>query len=116
MLTSGIDKPVIRLLASHRPLVIGHRGYCLRAPENTLESFKLAVDARADLVELDYHHSHDHKLVVIHDHTLDRTTDARAKWHRKKIPISSKTAAEIRCLDAGRWFGREYAGATVPLL
>jgi glycerophosphoryl diester phosphodiesterase len=112
----GAEKSVSKLLASQRPLVIGHRGYCSRAPENTLESFKLAIDAGADLVELDYHHSRDNCPVVIHDHTLDRTTDARSKWRRKKIQVASKTAAEILSLDAGRWFGHDHAGAKVPLL
>jgi len=116
MNSSGTEKPAIRLLRYHRPLVIGHRGYCSRAPENTLESFKLALDAGADLVEFDCHQSHDRQLMVIHDHTLDRTTDARARWHRKKILVSTKTAAEIQALDAGRWFSHSYTGAKVPLL
>src|SRR5439155_24372233 len=55
--------PALRLVDSKRPLVIGHRGYSQIAPENTLPSFKLAMTAGADLVELDYFHSKDNKLI-----------------------------------------------------
>jgi glycerophosphoryl diester phosphodiesterase len=104
------------LIASKRPLVIGHRGYCQFAPENTLPSFKLAMTAGADLVELDYHHSKDGKLIVIHDSELDRTTDATNRWPQRRIKVTSKTAAEIQSLDAGSWFEAKYAGTKIPLL
>jgi glycerophosphoryl diester phosphodiesterase len=104
------------LIASKRPLVIGHRGYCQLAPENTLPSFKLAIAAGADLVELDYHHTKDGKLIVIHDSELNRTTDARNRWGQHRIKVASKTAAEIRTLDAGSWFNVKYIGTKVPLL
>ena len=68
MNASETTLPALKLVASQRPLVIAHRGYCQFAPENTLPSFKLAMAAGADLVELDYYHSKDGKLVVIHDH------------------------------------------------
>jgi glycerophosphoryl diester phosphodiesterase len=104
------------LIASKRTLVIGHRGYCQFAPENTLPSFKLAMAAGADLVELDYHHTKDGKLLVIHDSELDRTSDATNRWPQKHIKVSSKTAAEIQSLDAGSWFDAKYAGTKLPLL
>jgi glycerophosphoryl diester phosphodiesterase len=106
----------LNLIATKRPLVIGHRGYCQFAPENTLPSFQLAKAAGADLVELDYHHSKDGKLVVIHDSELDRTTDATNRWTQKRIKVASKTAAEIQSLDAGSWFDAKYAGTKIPLL
>lgn len=108
--------PALRLLESKRPLIIGHRGYPQFAPENTLPSLKLAVEAGADLVELDYHHSQDGKLVVIHDGTLDRTTDATNRWGGAKLPVASKSAAELLSLDAGSWFDPKYAGTRIPLL
>ena len=108
--------PALKLVASQRPLVIGHRGYCQIAPENTLPSFKLAMAAGADLVELDYYHSKDGKLVVIHDGTLDRTTDATNRWAQKKIKVGTKTAAELQSLDAGSWFEPKYARTRIPLL
>src|SRR5437773_12397298 len=98
------ELPASKLVSSTRPLVIGHRGYCQFAPENTLPSFKLAMAAGADLVELDYYHSKDGQLVVIHDPELDRTTDATNRWHQPHIAVGSKTAAEIQSLDAGSWF------------
>lgn len=104
------------LLASKRPLVIAHRGYCKLAPENTLPSFKLALSAGADLVELDYHHSKDGKLIVIHDPKLDRTTNARSQWRQKRIKVESRTATELQTLDAGSWFHAKYAGTKIPLL
>jgi glycerophosphoryl diester phosphodiesterase len=108
--------PAVRLLECKRPLVIGHRGYSQFAPENTLPSFKLALEAGADMAELDYYHSKDGALVVIHDATLDRTTDATNRWGGKKISVESKTAAEIQSLDAGSWFDPKYAGTKIPLL
>ncbi len=108
--------PALWLIASRRPLVIGHRGSCQLAPENTLPSFKLAMDAGADLVELDYRHTKEGVPVVIHDAELDRTTDAFQRWKRRHLRVVAKTAAEIQCLDAGRWFGPRFAGAKVPLL
>jgi glycerophosphoryl diester phosphodiesterase len=113
---SAADSPAETLLNLKRPLVIGHRGYPQFAPENTLPSFKLAMRAGADLVELDYYHSKDGQLVVFHDTTLDRTTDATNRWGGKKIPVESKTAAEIRSLDAGTWFDAQFAGTKVPFL
>jgi glycerophosphoryl diester phosphodiesterase len=110
-------KPITeRLLESSRPLLIGHRGYSAIAPENTLPSFQLALDAGAELVELDYHQSADGVLMVIHDPILDRTTNARKQWRRRRIKVSSKTAAEIQALDAGGWFNAKFAQAKVPTL
>ena len=108
--------PTFELLASRRPLVIGHRGYCRLAPENTIPAFELALDAGADLIELDCRTSKDGVLIVIHDRELDRTTDARRRWKRRHIKVESVTAAEIQSLDAGSWFDREFAGTKVPLL
>ncbi|HOX59946.1 MAG TPA: glycerophosphodiester phosphodiesterase family protein [Candidatus Paceibacterota bacterium] len=108
--------PALNLLASQRPLVIAHRGYSDFAPENTLPAFKLAVGAGADLVELDYHCTEDGKLVVIHDHVLDRTTDATNRWSQRKIKVETKTAAEIQSLDAGSWFDAKYAGTRILML
>jgi glycerophosphoryl diester phosphodiesterase len=105
-----------RLLNTSRPLVIGHRGYCSIAPENTLPSFKLAKAAGADMVELDYYHTKDGELIVIHDPTLDRTTDAVAKWGGSKIGVETKTLAELKTLDAGKWFDPQFAGTRLPTL
>jgi len=116
MNASEPNLPALKLVASPRPLVIGHRGYSKFAPENTLPSFQLALAAGADMVELDYYHSRDDKLVVIHDGELDRTTDATNMWAQKKIRVETKTAAELQSLDAGSWFDLKYAGTRIPLL
>ena len=116
MNASETNPPALKLLASQRPLVIAHRGYSQFAPENTLSSFKMAMAAGADMVELDYYPTLDGKLIVIHDHYLDRTTDATNRWAEQKINVETKTAAELQSLDAGSWFDQKYAGTRLPLL
>jgi glycerophosphoryl diester phosphodiesterase len=115
-LTAAEPLPAERLLQTTRPLVIGHRGFNVFAPENTLPSFQMAKTAGVDLVELDYHLSQDRVPIVIHDSELDRTTDAAAKWGAKKIRVSNRTAAELQTLDAGKWFDPRYAGTRLPRL
>jgi glycerophosphoryl diester phosphodiesterase len=97
-------------------LIIAHRGASAIAPENTLPAFTAALEARADLVELDYLHSADGVPVVFHDKDLDRTTDARAVFGEEKIRLDSKSLAELRRLDAGRWFNPSFAGTRIPTL
>jgi glycerophosphoryl diester phosphodiesterase len=116
MKAADTNSPAWKLVHANRPLVIGHRGYSAFAPENTLPSFKLALAAGADLVELDYHHSKDGIPVVIHDGELDRTTDAVKKWGQTKIKVGTKTVSEIQSLDAGSWFDARYAGTKIPML
>src|SRR3954462_12559481 len=82
--------PALSLVAAKRPLVIGHRGYCQFAPENTLPSFKLAAAAGADFVELDYYHTRDGQLIVMHDPDLDRTTMARNGGEEEKTKANPK--------------------------
>jgi glycerophosphoryl diester phosphodiesterase len=112
--TNKTLSPVETLVNLPRPLVIGHRGYNQIAPENTLPSFKLAMMAGADMVELDYYHAKDGKLVVIHDETLDRTTDAIAKWNENAVRISAKSGDALCSLDAGKWFDTKNAGSHLP--
>lgn len=111
-----MQTPALDLVQGHRPLIIAHRGYSSMAPENTLPSFKLAVAAGADFVELDSHHSKDGVPMVMHDYTLDRTTDATNHWHAAKIGLASKTVAELKTLDAGKWFDAKYAGTKLSNL
>lgn len=117
--TVNADEPLAPaeiLLTLPRPVVIAHRGYSHSAPENTLPAFKLAKAADADMVELDYHHTKDGVLIVIHDGELDRTTDAVSWWGGKDIRVASKTLAELRTLDAGQWFDAKFAGTRLPTL
>jgi glycerophosphoryl diester phosphodiesterase len=80
---------------SGRPLVGGHRGNPAEHPENTLASFRSAIELGVDMIECDVHLTADGELVVIHDHTLERTTGGTG-------PVGQRTLAELRRLDAGR--------------
>ncbi|MEW2585019.1 glycerophosphodiester phosphodiesterase [Streptomyces virginiae] len=99
------------------PVVYAHRGASAYAPENTLEAIDLAMRLGFDWVENDVQRTKDGELVVIHDDTLARTTDVEQRFpDRKPWKVKDFTAAEIALLDAGSWFGEEYAGASVPTL
>lgn len=89
--------------------VIAHRGASGVAPENTLVAIEKAIELKADMIEIDVHLTKDNQLVVIHDHTLDRTTTGTGD-------IKEKTLAEIRELDAGSWKDAKYKGEKVPTL
>ena len=90
-------------------LVIAHRGASGHAPENTLAAFRKAVSLGAPFIETDLQLSRDARFVAIHDATVDRTTGGRGAVH-------DLTLAELRRLDAGSWFGSEYAGERLPTL
>jgi glycerophosphoryl diester phosphodiesterase len=90
-------------------LNIAHRGASGRFPENTLTAFSAAIDAGAQVCELDVQLTNDGSLVVIHDETVERTTDGRGV-------VRSMTLNQIRRLDAGGRFGREFRGEKVPTL
>ena len=92
-----------------RPLVIAHRGASGSCPENTLAAFRRAAALGADMIELDAQLTRDGEVVVIHDLTLDRTTDGTG-------PVRELTLAEIRRRDAGAWFGSAFRGERVPTL
>jgi glycerophosphoryl diester phosphodiesterase len=97
-------------------LVVAHRGASERAPENTMEAFRLGVEQGADAIELDVHLSADGQLAVVHDPTLDRTTD-------RTSTVADAPMAEIQAADAG-WafqgpngdFPYRGRGLTVPTL
>lgn len=98
-------------------LTYAHRGASGSAPENTLAAFELAARLGAHAVELDVRRSLDGHLVVMHDPTPGRTTDvARVFPGRASDPVESFTLAELRRLDAGSWYGPDFAGARVPTL
>lgn len=103
-------------VAAKPPLVIAHRGDSKAAPENTLPAFESALAVGAEGVELDFHHSADGIPVVIHDETLDRTTNAQHWWAGTEIPVASKALAALRQLDAGQWFADRFTGTLIPTL
>jgi glycerophosphoryl diester phosphodiesterase len=90
-------------------LRVGHRGAKGHAPENTFASFNLAVELGVSAVETDVHLSRDGEVVLIHDHTVDRTTDGRGF-------VRDMTLAELKRLDAGAWFDPRFAGQRIPTL
>jgi glycerophosphoryl diester phosphodiesterase len=102
-------------LSRSRPLVIAHRGNSSAAPENTLSAFRSALALGVDGVEFDYHHSSDGVPVVFHDETLDRTTNARVLWKRKRVRLADCSLNELAQLDYGDWFGNDHAFANEPL-
>ena len=95
--------------ANGKIIVISHRGEHLHHPENTMAAFQAAIDAGADYFELDVRTTSDKKFVIMHDETLDRTTNGTG-------PVSKHTFDEIRALDAGAKFSPQFAGTKVPTL
>ena len=95
-----------RTLDENWPANFAHRGGSARAPENTLEAFRLAIEAGASGLELDVHLTRDGEVVVIHDATVDRTTDSSGA-------VAAMTLEEIRRLDAGYGFSSD-GGRTFP--
>ena len=91
------------------PLVVAHRGASRAAPENTLAAFREALDRGADAVELDVQRTSDGHLIIVHDATLERTTDGRGLVARHSLVALKK-------LDAGRWFNERFAGERLPTL
>jgi glycerophosphoryl diester phosphodiesterase len=91
------------------PLIFAHRGAAGQAPENTLASFRLALEQHCDVIELDIHLSKDNQIVVCHDESVTRTSNGSGL-------IRGMTAAEIKKLDAGSWFDPKFAEEKMPLL
>ncbi len=89
--------------------IIGHRGAMGYRPENTMASFLKALTLGADGIEFDVHLTKDHVPVVIHDERVDRTTDAIGE-------IKDYTFAQLKKLNAGTWFSREYYKERIPSL
>ena len=101
--------PEIGSFFAERPLIIAHRGASDVAPENTLAAFEAAIEAGADGVELDVTRCATGEIVVIHDDTVDRTTNGSGQ-------VSGLPFYALRELDAGSWSGSQYAGQRVPTL
>ncbi len=99
----------MNLDACPRPCIFAHRGASAYAPENTLAAFELALQQGAPALELDVKLSADGHVVVIHDATVDRTTNGKGK-------VSRLTLSELRALDAGSFFSEKYRGEKIPTL
>ncbi len=90
-------------------LIFGHRGARGYAPENTMASFQMALDMGVDGIELDVQMTKDGRVVVCHDHSIDRTSNGTG-W------IIEHTRDELRELDFGSWFSPKFAGEKIPTL
>jgi glycerophosphoryl diester phosphodiesterase len=90
-------------------LIIGHRGASREAPENTLESFRLAWKQGADGIEADFRLTADGQIVCMHDETTVRTTGVG-------LSVADTTLKELRRLDAGHWMGTPWSGAVIPTI
>lgn len=90
-------------------MIIAHRGASARAPENTLAAFELAIEQGAHGIELDAKLTRDGQVVVLHDPTVDRTTDGSGR-------LKDFTLAALRELDAGSSFDPHFAGERIPTL
>jgi len=93
----------------HLPLIIGHRGASRDAPENTLESFRLAWEQGADGIEADFRLTADGRIICMHDATTARTTGI-------DLNIAATPLTELRRLDAGQWKGATRPGILIPTL
>jgi glycerophosphoryl diester phosphodiesterase len=91
------------------PVIFAHRGDRLHEPENTLPAFQQAMEKGADGVELDAKLTSDGHVIVIHDTTVERTTNGKGR-------VASFSLDSIRKLDAGIWFDEKFGGTKIPLL
>jgi len=96
-------------VGSASPMVIAHRGARDVAPENTLAAFAAAISAGADGIELDVQACASGEIVVLHDSSVDRTTNGTGS-------LATMSFAALRRLDAGKWFSDRFAGERVPTL
>jgi glycerophosphoryl diester phosphodiesterase len=92
-----------------RPMIFAHRGASLYAPENTLAAFEIAIEQKADAIEFDVNITADGCLVVIHDDTVDRTTNGSGK-------VRELNLEDLQQLDAGSSFHRTFKGEHIPTL
>ena len=95
--------------AMRAPWIVAHRGASGSAPENTLAAFERAVALGAQFIETDLHLTRDARFVAIHDKALERTTNGRGA-------VRDYTLAELRELDAGMWYDRQFMGQKIPTL
>ena len=89
--------------------VFAHRGYSAKYPENTMAAFKAALQFNIDGIELDVHETKDGALVVIHDEKVNRTTNGKGY-------VKDYTLKQIKELDAGSWFNKNFKGEKIPTL
>ena len=126
LVTAGGQQPQRPGAGPPTPWLVAHRGASAYAPENTVPAFVVAAEQHATFVEFDLRFSRDRQIVLLHDATLERTTDVeqvfpdrgrRVQVNGREVtqwPLSDYTLAELRRLAAGAWFDPRYAGTRLP--
>jgi glycerophosphoryl diester phosphodiesterase len=109
IVTAFNKNPFEKIAIFHETKITAHRGTSVDAPENTLAAFSKAIDDLSDYIELDVQLTKDGAVVVMHDKNAYRTTGVDRN-------ISDMTLEEVKQLDAGSYFGEEFAGEQVPTL
>lgn len=104
-----LHKGMAQQSINKKPIIVAHRGASAYAPENTLASIKKAIAMGVDMVEIDVQLTKDKQIVLMHDLTVDRTTNGKGR-------VKDLLFDDIRKLDAGLWFSTEFAGEKIPTL
>ena len=94
---------------SEHIVLAAHRGDQAHAPENTMHAFERAIRLGVDMIETDIHMSSDGVMFIMHDDLVDRTTNGHGLAHQM-------TWKDLQALDAGSWYGPQFAGTTIPSL
>lgn len=108
-----VRNPTPSIQVFQKPSIIAHRGSSASAPENTLAAIEKAIVDGADAVEIDVRFTKDDVPVLMHDETVERTTDIA---DGSLSSVRELTLEEMKELDAGSWFGEQYTGESVPTL
>jgi len=103
------DTEPVQALENSDYLIVAHRGYSAKFPENTISAIKGGIDAGSNGIEFDVHRCASGEIVLLHDTTLDRTTDGEGK-------VAETTLSDIQKLDAGSWKGEQFTGEPIPTL
>lgn len=101
--------PLLIVIVPAQPMVIAHRGAMGYAPENTISAFKLAIELGANALELDLRQTKDSIPVVLHDATINKTTNGNGN-------VNIFNFADLKKLDAGSWFDKKFSGEKIPSL
>jgi glycerophosphoryl diester phosphodiesterase len=107
--SSGDDEKIMLVRQKRKIALIAHRGAADSAPENTLAAIRKALEGPAEFIEIDIHQTRDQQVVVMHDATVNRTTNGQGN-------IADLTLAELRQLDAGSWYHATFSQEKVPTL
>lgn len=105
----GKAEKIVLVKQKRKIVLIAHRGAADSAPENTLAAIRKALAGPAEFIEVDVHQTRDQQLVVLHDATVDRTTNGHG-------PVAELTLAQVRQLDAGSWFAPAFSQEKIPTL